>query len=159
MSLSMVGFWVPMDAIRPWLDHLRWYWRLATRLWQWRAPQNRQRLEVWIDRLERLDVEEGAVLERVIQAMACPQWADAQARVRVCATTPKFHQPEQWLAYSRAIKANGGQAQNVFRHLKVVQELQAAHPGLSNPDAHLLAELAYQGFAAMGRPDRTVVTH
>ena len=79
--------------------------------------------------------------------------------VRVCATTPKFHHSDQWVAYGRAIRANAGQAQNVFRHLKVVQTLQMAHPELSNPDAHLMAELAYQGMAVQGRRERRVIDH
>ena len=111
---------------------------------------------MWIDRLERLDIEQCAVVERVIQTIECPQWTDARARVRVCATTPKFHQPEQWVAYSRAVKADSGQAQNVFRHVKVVHELKAAHPCLSNPDAHLLTELAYHGMAQTGRSVRII---
>lgn len=212
----IVGCLNPWTPLAPLWDHLRWYWRLATRLWQWRAPASRQRLEAWIDRLDTLDTECIAAVERVITLCAQPAsrdslsiwitrletcsadhanvlnrlaalpaepwlrivelcddeqravfrrvaaavssryWGEALGHVRACATSPKFHQPEQWVEYSRALKANIGQAQNVFRHIKVVHALKAAHPEMSNPDAHLFAELAYQGMTHTGRPARIV---
>ena len=108
-------------------------------------------------RLERFSAAQRVVLWRVVTLMELPVWADAVAKVQRCATSPKFHQPEQWVAYSRAVKADAGQAQNIWRHVRVVQELQAAHD-LTNPDAHFLAELAYQVTAATPRP-ATIVAH
>ena len=173
VGLCMTFGWIPLDVIRPWLSQLRWYWQLARRLWQWRSTTNHALLLAWIARLEEATPEQlelverafgvtgerKAVMQRVFAAMAMPEWEQARVGVRLCATSPKFHQPEQWLAYSRALKANAGQAQNVFRHVKVVHELRAAHPELSNPDAHLLTELAYQGLASVGREGRQIVEH
>lgn len=147
-------------ALQPLWDQLVWYVRLAERLWHWRAPANQVRLETWIAHLEAFDTEEYAIVERVVEAMRHPRWSDARHAVRAVATSPKFHHPEQWVAYGRALKANKGQAQNVFRHVKAVSELHGLADGpaaLSNPEAHLLIELAYQGFAALGRPDRELV--
>lgn len=107
------------------------------------------------------DADQRAVLERVIGAVTHPKWEQAKAAVASCATSPKFHQPEQWVEYGRALKANVGQAQNVFRHVKVVHALRGLQDGaapISNPEAHLLAELAYQAFASIDRR-RKVVTH
>lgn len=162
VTLTMAIWGVPFEALGPIGAQLRWYWTLARRLWRWRAPENQDKLETWIARLEEFDAEEVAILDRVLHAFAHPRWRDAQQAVRVCATTPKFHQPEQWVEYGRALKGNPGQAQNVFRHIRVVHVLRGLQDDagpLSNPDAHLLAELAYQGFAALGRPGRKVVAH
>ena len=150
-------------ALQPAWDQCVWYWRLAKRLWHWQAPQNQDRLEQWIARLEELDPEQHAVLERVVAALQSPVWHEAQDAVRAVATSPKFHQPEQWVEYGRTLKANIGQAQNVFRHLKAVSALRELRDTpvarMSNPDAHLLIELAYQGMAATARPDRRVIAH
>jgi hypothetical protein len=52
---------------------------------------------------------------------------------------------------ARALKSSRGEAENVFRHVKAVMDLREglAPQGvtLSNPEAHLLVELAYQGFS------------
>lgn len=155
--MSMAIWGAPLDTIRPVLKQMRWLWTIARRLWQWRHPVQQDLLEAWIDRLDRFTPEEAAVLERVARVMEGPYWTPARAAVRRCANTPKFHQPEQWIEYGRALKANRGQAQNVFRHVKAVSELRGLADGpapLSNPDAHLVIELAYQGFAALGRVDR-----
>ena len=162
VTSALVFGWVPLDAIAPIWRQVRWLLHIARRLWPWRAPETQDRLETWIARIESFDAEQLAVLERVVAAMTGPHWPAAQQAVRTCATTPKFHAPEQWVVYSRELKANVGQAQNIFRHVKALSVLRPLGDGpapLSNPEAHLLIELAYQAFAAMGRPDRQVVTH
>ena len=162
VTTAMAIWGVPLEALGPIWRQVRWLLSLASRLWHWRAPVNQDRLETWIARLEDFTPDQLAVLERVVTMLTGPQWDAARAAVQACATTPKFHQPEQWVIYSRAVKANPGQAQNVFRHLKAVSALRDLGDGpaaISNPDAHLLIELAYQAFAAMGRPDRQRVTH
>jgi hypothetical protein len=140
-SVICVSFFgVPWDYAKHLWDVLCWYWRL------WKCL-----------RLSSMNAEQLAVLVRVSRALHRPEWATARQLVRDCATSPSFHRPEQWIEYGRALKANAGQAQNVFRHVKVVHQLKAAHPELSNPEAHLLAELGYQGFATRKHPDRRVV--
>lgn len=122
---------------------LQAWWDRVVRQWQWGA------------RMLALDHEQQAVIERVIATMQGPWWDPAKQKVRICATTPKFHQAAQWVDYGRALKANAGQAQNVFRHIKVVHELHAdaaqSQQALTNPEAHLVTELAYQGMASIGR--------
>lgn len=139
-GVHSVVFGPPLDLIRAWWIRLRNIW-------------------VWGSRYADLPDDHRAVLERVVAVMALAQWDEARQAVQACATSPSFHDPSQWVDYSRAVKGNIGQAQNVFRHLRVVQELTTAHPGLTNPDAHLLAELAYQAHAQLGRPDRRIVNH
>lgn len=138
--LSVSFFGVPWEYAKHLWELVCWYWRL------WKLL-----------RLSSMNAEQLAVLVRVSQALHRPEWATTRQLVRACATSSAFHRPEQWVEYSRALKANAGQAQNVFRHVKVVMSLKAAHPELTNPEAHLLAELGYQGFATRGHPDRRVV--
>ncbi len=163
MCMSIWG--VSFETIRPLLERFKWtvvtLWRLsrqspesAERLLRWSdrfevyAASERDLLAQWAERWSGLDVQQRAVVDRVVTAITSPEWGDCLDRVRACATTPRFHRAEEWVPYSRALKANAGQAQNVFRHIKVVHELSDAHPTLTNPEKHLLAELAYQGFAA-----------
>lgn len=150
MSMGMAIWGVPFDAVRPIWRQVRWLVEIARRLWYWRSPSTQEQLETWIARIEALTPEQALVLDRVCEALSGPYWDVARREVLACATSPKFHQPEQWVAYSRALKANAGQAQNVFRHVKVVHALREKYP-VSNPEAHLVTELAYQGLAARGR--------
>ena len=147
-------FWLPWDAIRPYWHWAKQCWDLAKRLWTHRVA-----LDWWMLRVGRWSPEQWAVVERVIAAVESPAWVEAQRRVRACATTQGFNHPEAWIPYSRLVKANLAQTQNVFRHMKAVFELKDAQPTLTNPEAHLLIELAYQGFAATGRADRVIVHH
>ena len=158
--VMMSSVWgVSFEAIRPAWEQVRWLWALCRRLWWWRDPLKQAQLALWLTRIDTLDTEQTLVLERAASALTSPCWADVRERVRVCATTPKFHHPDHWLAYSRAVKSNAGQAQNIWRHVKIVQELQLMYPTLTNPEAHLLAELGYQGVSALGRPNRQTVSH
>lgn len=145
--VAMTIFGPPLDLIRVYWRHVLACIHVAQLLWRYR---------VWVMLFDGWDAEQRAVVNRAIAVMNHPTWTEARQRVRACAETPKFHQPEQWLAYSRAVKANAGHAQNIWRHVRVVLELKAADPTLTNPDAHLIAELAYQGFAAIGRPHELV---
>ena len=160
VTAMAVTFWPPFTVLRPYWQQVRWLWGLVYRLWSWRDPQQHVRLEQWVARVEVLTPLELQVLDRVVAVLRGPWWEEAQARVAVCAHTPKMEGHEQWLAYSRALKSNPGQAQNVYRHVRVVHELHdASQHALTNPEAHLLAELAYQAYAVLGRPDRRLVMH
>ena len=147
VTLSMAIWGLPVAVLAPTWAHLRWYGRLARALWGWRQPAQQARLDGWIERLSASSAGDLAVFDHVAAVLEGPYWAHAQALVQACATSPKFHQPEQWVAYSRAVKADGGQAQNIWRHVKVVHELKVAHAEITNPEAHLVTELAYQRFA------------
>lgn len=140
MHCSLVGGLI--EAVTVLWARLQWLWRVARRL-----------------RLNSLTSEQLAVLDQAIALMQGPPWATAQGLVQQVATSPGFHRPEQWVEYSRAIKANPGQAQNVFRHVKVVHALTASHPELTNPEVHLLAEMGYHAFARIDRRERQIVTH
>lgn len=149
---------IPWAALGPVRHQVRWLWSLVKRLWWVRSVAQQADIDEWIVRVQNMGDEQRAVLERVYGLFAGAAWPVARDEVRACATSPKFHQPEQWVGYSRAVKSNPGQAQNIWRHMKVVFAIQAA-TGASNTDAHLLAELAYQGMAAQGRPERVIVHH
>lgn len=128
-----------------------WMYWIAKAVWRWRSWAHQIPGTTWTATLDGLDLEQLAVLERVLSVLQGPQWTAARSKVRGCAQTMGFNQPDAWVEYSRLLKSNFGQAQNVMRHVKVVHELKMAYPEMSNPDAHLLAELGYQGFAAQGR--------
>jgi len=143
---------------------LWWTIRIAWQLlWEWRDPVQRRTLERWLvpfsAAFAAVDEAERRICWRLLLALTAPEWPEARARVRACAGTLNFSDPKMWQTYSRALRANVGQAQNVYRHIKAVQELQACHPALSNPQAHLLVELAYQGYAMTGRPARRIIPH
>ena len=103
----------------------------------------------WLTHVPSLDRGQWAVMEQVMAALRSPTWPAAQRAVRACAQTPDGHKPEAWVEYSRTLKGDAGQTQNVYRHLKVALALKQVAP-LTNPQAHLLAELAYHEFAARG---------
>lgn len=144
-AMSLVIFGPPLDVLRPLLAQA---WLRLRRAW-W----------AWYVGLEQLTPDDTLVIPRVLALVQSRYWDEACDRVRACATSPKFHQPEAWVEYSRAIKKDIGQAQNVFRHVRVVHELKAAHPELTNPEAHLVTELAYLAVAAQGRAHRRVIDH
>ena len=155
-TVAMVAFAPPWSLLRPWWERLKWSWRLWRRIR--RVPATDQVLiETWIARLQAADMEQRAVLERVIWSMRPEVWSEARRCVRETAVTLGFNRPEAWIPYGRALKADPGQAENTFRHLRSVHELRATLRGtgagthLSNPDANLTIELAYQGLSAMGR--------
>ena len=124
-------------------------------------------LQKWIERLDTLPhtpqaslegwghclttpltIEQLVVIERVVGLMTSVHWEEVRQQVRACATTRAFHHhPQMMTAYSRAVRVDAGSAENHYRHLIVANGVREAYPTLSNPDVHLLAELAYQGFA------------
>jgi len=159
VTFGMAIWGVPFDAIGSWGQRLWRLLRLLPCLWRW--TREKDTLETWVARITQLTEEEYTVLDRVVSAMKHPAWPQARAAVQDCATTPSFHQQEQWLHFGQAIKANKGQAQNIYRHVKVVHALRGLQdaPGpLTNPEAHLLAELAYQGYAGFDRRAKEIVT-
>mgnify|MGYP001617550811 CR=1 FL=1 len=157
LILSSAIWWLPWTVLTPLWVLLCWYGSVLRQLWRWQCWARAHRLALAPAHFGTLDAEQLLILSRVLSALHSPAWTNTQQLVRATATTLNFNEPAAWVDYNRAIKANAGQAQNVFRHLKVVHALRAT-TSLSNPEAHLLAELAYQGFAAIGRPDREVVT-
>ena len=118
-----------------------------------RAVQEQR--DLWMERLGRYNAEQHQVLTRVATALEHPAWDRARQAVRECATTLGFNDPDAWRPYSRTLKQDPGQAENVFRHVKAVHALREALGAegvlLSNPEAHLLVELAYHGFSALGQ--------
>lgn len=106
-------------------------------------------------RVNALDRERRAVLLTVLDRLDSPAYPLAQAAVRQTATTLGFNRPEAWIQLSREIKASPGRAENQYRHLNACTLLNAASRAagstLSNPVQHLTVELAYTGFAAMGK--------
>jgi hypothetical protein len=151
---SMIVFGPPLDVMRDLWRRLRWLVRLL--VWGWRVPhEERDWALLTLRQVRALGREERAVVGQALTLMASPTWPTARVIVRTTAQTLGFNRPEAWLPYARALKAEPGQAENTFRHLKSVHDLkaqaQAASSTVTNPQAHFLIELAYQGFAAMGR--------
>lgn len=128
------GFGGAANLWARWMDAVRWLWRLF-------------RLT------RRFDAEQRAALGRAAGALNHSGYPQARLAVRRTATTLGFNRPESWKELSRELKGNANNAENAFRHLEACRltKLNCISSTLTNPELHLLVELAYQGFAWQGR--------
>lgn len=96
-----------------------------------------------------MNAEQQAVVWRCIEAVDSPRYGVARNSVKRTATTLGFNRPEAWSDLKAELKRDPGNAENTFRHLHTVNVLRQNLVGstLSNPDAHLLVELAYHGYS------------
>jgi hypothetical protein len=115
-------------------DRLQWGWRT-------------------VGRVLRLGATQRPALLRVLDALEHPAYPPARLAVRKTATTIGFNRPEAWLDLGRAMKRDAGEAQNTYRHMESCRLLRAnlLNSTVTNPQCHLIVELAYQEFAAKGR--------
>jgi hypothetical protein len=119
-----------------WADLARSYWRWLVAVWRYGR------------RAARLPSLEQAVADRVLDALASHRFRHAYQAVREVALTRHFNRTESWLPLSRELKAARGPAENTFRHLAACHGLEARlDERLSNPEKHLLVELAYHAYA------------
>lgn len=132
-------------GLTPWME------RLEARIAAW---WDRTR---WVGktiyRVARLRGEQRAALLRTLTALEDPAFPLALGAVRKTATTLGFNRPGAWKQLGDALKKSPGNAENTFRHLNAVHLLQenVLDRTLTNPEAHVLIELAYQGFSATER--------
>jgi len=93
-----------------------------------------------------------AVLNQVVLALQHPSFEVAHDAVRQTATTLGFNQPQAWVKLSHTLKDHHGWAENTWRHLNACQLIHegmtAQGSTLTNSQRHLVAQLAYVGFAA-----------
>lgn len=113
-----------------WRDRLRILWRLTSTMMGFSPEQQ-------------------AIVWRCLEAVGSPQFPIARQAVKKTATTLGLNRPEAWNYLKAELKRDAGNAENTFRHLHTVNLLRSNLVGstLSNPQAHLLVELAYQGFS------------
>ena len=113
------------------VDAVTWFWTLVRRSY-------------------RMDREQRAVVLTVLDGLSHPAYPVAQKAVRKTATTLGFNRPEAWKELSRELKGSQGHAENAFRHLEACRLLRAnlMASTVTNPECHLIVELAYHGFAA-----------
>lgn len=125
-----------LGMIGAWLD---------TRLAQWRWWRAIYR------RVTALDHERRQVLLHTLDALEWPAYTAAQTAVRQTAVTLGFNRPDAWTELSREMKHTAANAENTYRHLlacrKVKTTMQAQGSTLTNPQLHLVTELAYDGFS------------
>jgi hypothetical protein len=112
-----------------WRERLSILWRLSTRMLGFSREQQ-------------------AVIWRCIETVGGREYPIARQAVQRTAITLGFNRPEAWSDLKAALKRDPGNAENTFRHLQIVQTLRTNLVGstLSNPQAHLLVELAYHGY-------------
>lgn len=112
-------------------DRWRWFWRAQPRC-------------------ARLDAEQRRVLLKTLDALEHPAYRIARSSVRKTATTLGFNRPEAWKELSRELKGSACHAENAFRHLEACRLVRAnlIDSTVTNPECHLIVELAYQGFAS-----------
>lgn len=118
------------------------------RAWNWLRWLGRSH-----PRIMRLDPEARLVLLTTLTALEHPAMPLARASVRKTAVTLGFNRPEAWRDLSHTLKRSPGDAENTFRHLESCRLVRAnlLNSTVTNPECHLIVELAYQGFAARGR--------
>jgi hypothetical protein len=106
-------------------------------------------------RSHRYDWERRAVVLHALDALEHPAYPIARLSVRKTATTLGFNRPEAWKELSRELKGDPGRAENAFRHLEAMRLMRANNiqSTLANPQANLIVELAYHGFAVNPRGD------
>lgn len=125
-------------GLAPWWerfwDRVCWWWRVQPRVMALRP-------------------DERAVLVRVLDGLDHPAYPVAGLAVRKTATTLGFNRAEAWIDLGRALKRSPGEAENTYRHLEACRLMRAnlLSSTVTNPQGHLIVELAYQGFAAKGR--------
>lgn len=94
------------------------------------------------------------VMAHVAALRAHPAYPIALTAVAETATTLGFNRPEAWQGLSRQMKASPGRAENTYRHLRACELVRNQTPStLTNPDCHLLVELAYHEWAGRTRGD------
>lgn len=101
-------------------------------------------------RCARLDREQRQVLLKTLDALEHPAYPLARLSVKKTATTLGFNRPEAWKELSRELKGSACHAENAFRHLEACRLVRAnlINSTVTNPECHLIVELAYQGFAS-----------
>lgn len=135
-SVITLGF--GFGGLLPWwerlIDRLGWFWLVFRRT-------------------VRLDRERRLTVIKVIEALEHATYPTAQRSVRKTATTLGFNRPESWKELSRSLKSEPGQAENAFRHLEACRlvKVNQVTSTLTNPQLHLMVELAYQGFGILGK--------
>mgnify|MGYP003333837863 CR=1 FL=1 len=117
-----------------WGDRLRVLLRVVRRMW---LLSPLQRAVVW----------------RVIETVDRPEFAIAVGAVRNTALRLGFNRPEAWGDLKAELKRDPGNAENTFRHLQTVNTLRlnCVSSTFTNPQAHLLVELAYHAYAMKGQ--------
>lgn len=119
-----------------------------------------ERFVAWCARVWRFTGRIGSLtpaqcdaLDRVLLVFEHPAYPIAGKTVRKTATTLGFNRPEAWQELGKALKRNPGEAENTYRHLESCRllHLNLVESTLTNPQTHLMVELAYQEFAAKGR--------
>lgn len=122
-GLGMIGAW--LDT---WLERWRWWKRFAPRV-------------------HRLNPERRAVLMRTLDLLESPAYGSARIAVRETSKILGFNKPDAWTHLKRELKDSPGQSENVMRHLEAMRRVRLIYGStLTNPTAHLVTELAYDGF-------------
>jgi len=122
--------------------------------WRWsKEPRRVEALlgvsgEAWAT----LSADQRRAMTQALRIVRSPLFPAAQAMVFNTSRAERFHEHQAWNAVSTSLAAAGqGHAENIWRHLHAVEAFRVLHPEMSNPDRHLLIELAYHEFAASGR--------
>lgn len=97
----------------------------------------------------KYDRERRRAVIKTLNALEHPAFPLAQQSVRRTAVTLGFNRPEAWKELSRSLKSSPGHAENAFRHLEACRLTRAnlISSTLTNPQANLIVELAYQCWA------------
>jgi hypothetical protein len=94
-----------------------------------------------------MTVEGAAIVAHVCTLLEDPVYCEARKAVKLTATTLGFNKPNAWAVLGHQLRARPHWAENQWRHLHAMAQIDLATDGWSNPDRNLIVELAYLGFA------------
>lgn len=130
-------------------ERFRYAWSWFLSAWRWSQQSDGCERDWLLEQWGQLSPDRRLALRSAISVVQHPAWAIAQASVHETAHTLGFNEHQAWAIVGHAVKANRGMAENMWRHLKALQAVQDAVG--TNPERHLLIELAYHEYAASGR--------
>ena len=119
-------------VLQAWWDRVKYAYRWYRAAWSWSADQRR-------------------AFQEVARILDSPAWPAAQAAVFATSRAERFNEYQEWAKLGNALRNHHGWAENTWRHLHAVYEIEQHCSPMSNPDRNLLVELAYHEFAASGR--------
>lgn len=119
--------------IDTWMVRLKWWWGFAPRV-------------------HRLNEEKRVVLVHALGLLEDPAYARARVAVRETSKILGFNKPSAWGELKGVLKDSPGTSENVMRHLEALRRMRGMEGStLTNPQANLMTELAYVGFAKFPR--------
>lgn len=103
-------------------------------------------------RITALSKAKRSLLLHTLTTIESPHYAHAFTAVQQTSQILGFNKPDAWIHLKRELKDQLGESENVMRHLEAVKRMKLVSGStFTNPQAHFLVELAYQGRSILPR--------